>query len=56
MKKKKQNKQPLGFYVSITHNSVSITHNSKMMGPTERNLVWMCFQVLFPSLNSLIFE
>ena len=35
---------------------VSITHNSKMVGSTERKLVWICFQVLFSSLNSLIFE
>ena len=36
------------------HNFVSITHNSKIVRPMERNLVWMCFHVLFPSLNSLI--
>ena len=52
----RENKRLFGFCVSITHNSVSITHNSKMVGPTERKLVWICFQVLFPSLNSLIFE
>ena len=50
------NKGLFGFCVSITHSFVSITHNSKMVGPTERKLVWICFQVLLPSLNSLIFK
>ena len=35
---------------------VSITHHSKMEGPTKMQFVWICFQVLFPSLNSYIFE
>ena len=42
----------LDFGVSITHHSVSITHHSKMVGPTEQQLVWICFQILFSSPNS----
>jgi len=45
-----------GFASLITHHSVFITHNSKLVGPMERKSVWLCFQDLFPSLNSLIFE
>ena len=32
---------------------VSITHNSKMVGSTERKLVWICFQVLSNELWKL---
>ena len=46
----------LEFMFSITHHSVFIIHNSKRMGPMERKSVSLCFQVLFPSLNSLIFK
>ena len=42
-KKKKTTKQPLGFCISITHNSIFITHNSKIVGLTERKLIWICF-------------
>ena len=44
-----------GFAISITHNSVSITYNSKYVGPMKKNSIWICFQVLFLLLNSLIF-
>jgi len=30
-----------GFLVSITHNYVSITHNSKMMGLMIQKLIWI---------------
>ena len=33
-----------------------ITHNSKLVDFTTVQFVWICFQFLFPSLNSLIFE
>ena len=46
----------LDFMFSITHHSVFITHNSKLVGPMVEGCVWICFQFLFPSLNSLIFE
>ena len=36
-----------GFLVSITHNSVFITHNSKMVGPMTQKLAWI-FITLFP--------
>ena len=45
-----------GFVVTITYNFVSITYNSKYVGHMKKNSVRNCFQVLFPSLNSLIFE
>ena len=45
----------LDLLFSITHNSVSITHNSKLVGPMTVWFVWICFQFLFPSLNSLNF-
>ena len=42
---------------------ISITHNSKMVGPMMEtsyevclDIVLSCFQLLFPSLNYLIFE
>ena len=42
---------------------ISITHNSKMVGPMMEtsykgclDFDFSCFQFLFPSLNSLIFE
>ena len=41
-----------GFAVSITHNFVSITHNSKIVGPNDEKSVWF----LFSLFNSLIFE
>ena len=34
-----------GFCVSIAYNSVSITHNSKYVGPTVENSVWFLFSV-----------
>jgi len=40
----------------IIHHSVFITHNSKLVGSTEKKFVWLCFQVSFPSLNSLFFS
>ena len=46
----------LDLLFSITHNSVFIAHNLKLMGPMVEGFVWICFQFLFPSLNSLIFE
>ena len=36
--------------ISIFHNSVSIIHNSKIVGPMAKKCVWF----LFPSFNSLI--
>ena len=45
-----------GFVVFHHHHSVFITHNSKLVGPTAEEVVWICFQFLFPSLSSLIFE
>ena len=44
-----------GFSVFITYNSVSITHNSKYVGPMAEWFVWGRFQFLFLSFNSLIF-
>ena len=46
----------LDLLFSITHNSVFIAHNLKLVGPMVEGFVWICFQFLFPSLNSLIFE
>ena len=34
-----------GSAVSITHNYVSITHNSKMVGPITEKFVWILFPV-----------
>ena len=34
-----------GFAVSITHNFVFITHNSKMVGPITEKFVWILFLV-----------
>ena len=34
-----------GFVVSITYNSVSITHNSKMVGPMVEKSTWFLFPV-----------
>ena len=45
----------LDFDVSITHHPIFITHYSKMMRPTEMQLVWICFQVLFLSHSILTF-
>ena len=36
-----------GFSVFISHNSVSITHNSKMVGPMAEKSIWI-FITLFP--------
>ena len=38
-----------GFHVSITHNSISITHNSKMVGPIAEKSVWFLFSVVSSS-------
>ena len=40
----------------ITHYFVFITHNSKFVNFMTIQFVWICFQFLFPSLNSLIFD
>ena len=42
-----------GFSVSITHNSVFITHNSKMVGSMAEKFVWI-FITLFPVFVSII--
>ena len=46
--------------ISITYNSISIIHNSKMVGSITEKSVWFLFLVFssfcFQSLNSLIFE
>ena len=34
-----------GFVVSIAHNSISITHNSKMVGPNDKKFVWFLFPI-----------
>ena len=34
-----------GFVVSIAYNSISITYNSKMVGPTAEKSVWFLFPV-----------
>ena len=39
----------------ITHYSVFITYNSKLVDFTIVQFVWICFQFLFSLLNSLIF-
>ena len=45
-----------GFLISITHNSVFITHTSKMVGTHDGNKLWslfgFCFQ-LFPVIVSI---
>ena len=46
----------LDLVFSITHHSVFIIYNSKLVCPMAIWFVWICFQFLFPSLNSLIFE
>ena len=51
---KKKAKGVFGFAVSITHNFVFITHNSKMVGPITKNLFGTII-TLFLSCNSLIF-
>ena len=53
---KKKKKKKIA-YVPIEYKGlfgfvISITHNSKYVGPTIEKFVWF----LFPSLNSLIFE
>ena len=40
-----ETKRLFGFCVSIAHNSVSITHNSKYVGPTAEKSVWFLFLV-----------
>ena len=42
---KKKAKGVFGFAVSITHNFVFITHNSKMVGPITEKFVWILFLV-----------
>jgi len=34
-----------GFAVFMTHNSISITHNSKMVGPMAEKSIWILFPV-----------
>ena len=46
-KKKKTTKQPLGFCISITHNSIFITHNSKIVGPQRESLFGFVFKFCF---------
>ena len=41
-----------GFLVSITQNSVSITYNSKIVGPMTQNVVWISI-TLFPVFVSI---
>ena len=41
-----------GFLVSITHNSISIIHNSKIVGPMTQKLVWISI-TLFPVFVSI---
>ena len=53
---KRNAKGVFGFAIFITHNSVSIAHNLKYVGPMKKKFVWICFLFLFPSLNSLIFD
>ena len=48
-------KRLFGSLISITHISVSIIHNSKMVGPIARSSFGTTI-TLFLSLNSLIFE
>ena len=43
---KKKAKGVFGFAVSITHNFVSITHNSKMVGPITEKFVWFLFSIV----------
>ena len=45
--KKKTTKQPLGFCISITHNSIFITHNSKIVGPQRESLFGFVFKFCF---------
>ena len=48
----KQTKGVFGFCISVTHNSVSITHNSKMVRPIVKKSVWF-FITLFPVFVSI---
>ena len=40
-----ETKKLFEFAVFITHNSVSITHNSKMVGPMAEKSIWILFPV-----------
>ena len=53
---KREGKDCLDFGIFITYHSIFITYHSKMVEPRQRKAVWICFQVLFSSLNFLIFE
>ena len=44
-----------GSSIFITHISISITHNSKIVRPMTQKVVWLSI-TLFPSLYFLIFE
>ena len=44
---KKKAKGVFGFAVSITHNFVFITHNSKMVGPITEKFIWFLFSIVF---------